>query len=148
MERGFRVRRVGVEDRDLVLAADVFDGPANPAGTARFLGEAGLADPRNILIIADLDGIVVGFASGTILDHPDKPRNLFIQELGVNEPAQRRGIASALLAALRAEGRAAGCRTSWVLTESGNAPARGVYAATGGQETTGVIMYDWEEPET
>jgi ribosomal protein S18 acetylase RimI-like enzyme len=147
MAGAYRVRRVGVADQDLVLAADVFDDPANAVSTARFLGDAALADPRNILMIAELDGAVVGFASGTILDHPDKPRNLFIQELGVNEPAQRRGIARALLEALRAEGRAAGCRVSWVLTESDNAPARGVYTATGGRETTGVVMYDWDEPE-
>lgn len=145
MADAWRIRRVGPEDQGLVLAADVFDGPAMALGTERFLGAPGAADPRNILIVAELDGAVVGFASGTILDHPDKPRNLFVQELGVNEAARRRGIARALLAALRAEGRAAGCAVSWVLTEEANGPARATYAATGGAETRGVVMYEWEE---
>jgi ribosomal protein S18 acetylase RimI-like enzyme len=128
-----------------VLAADVFDDPADALATARFLGLPGAADPHNILVLARLDGRVVGFASGTVLDHPDKPRNLFVQELGVNEDAQRRGIARALLAALRAEGRARGCKVSWVLTEGDNLAARATYTATGGAETADVVMYEWDE---
>jgi ribosomal protein S18 acetylase RimI-like enzyme len=128
-----------------VLAADVFDDPADALATARFLGTPGAADPRNLLVLARLDGRVVGFASGTVLDHPDKPRNLFVQELGVNEDAQRQGIARALLAALRAEGRARGCKVSWVLTDGNNRAARATYAGTGGAETTGVVMYEWDE---
>jgi ribosomal protein S18 acetylase RimI-like enzyme len=131
-------------DLDLVLAADVFDGPAQAVEVVRFLG-AGTADPRNILVVAGMGGQVVGFASGTVLDHPDKPRALYIQELGVNEAAQRQGIGRSLLAAIRAEGRARGCRVTWVLTEDDNAPARAIYAATGGAETTGVVMFDWDE---
>jgi GNAT superfamily N-acetyltransferase len=130
-----------------VLAADVFDDPAEALATARFLGSPGAADPRNILVLARLDGRVVGFASGTVLDHPDKPRNLFVQELGVNDDLQRRGIARALLAALRAEGRARGCKVTWVLTEGDNAAARATYAVTGGAETTDVVMYEWEEAD-
>jgi ribosomal protein S18 acetylase RimI-like enzyme len=145
MTEGWRVRRIGPEEADLVLGADVFDEPATALGTARFLGQPDHADPRNILIIAEMGGKVVGFASGTVLDHPDKSRNLFVQELGVNEEAQRRGIARALLAALRAEGRVLGCEVAWVLTEEDNAAARATYAATGGRETTGVVMYQWEE---
>jgi ribosomal protein S18 acetylase RimI-like enzyme len=133
------------EDKPDVLAADVFDNPAEALATARFLGTPGAADPRNILVLARLDGRVVGFASGTVLDHPDKPRNLFVQELGVNQEVQRRGIARALLAALRAEGRVRGCEVSWVLTEHDNLPARATYSATGGNETTGVVMYEWDE---
>jgi ribosomal protein S18 acetylase RimI-like enzyme len=135
------------EDAPDVLAADVFDNPAEALATVRFLGTPGTADPRNILVLARLDGRVVGFASGTVLDHPDKPRNLFVQELGVNEEVQRRGIARALLAALRAEGRLRGCAVSWVLTEQDNLPARATYAGTGAEETTGVVMYEWDEAE-
>ena len=80
-----------------------------------------------------------------MLDHPDKPRALFIQELGVNEEARRQGIAKALIAALRAAGRQRGCEVSWVLTEAENAAARAAYAAAGGLETTGVVMVEWDE---
>jgi ribosomal protein S18 acetylase RimI-like enzyme len=128
-----------------VLAADVFDDPANAPATARFLGTPGASDARNILVLAEMNGRIVGFASGTVLDHPDKPRNLFVQELGVNDEARRRGIARALMAALRSEGRARGCSATWVLTEEDNHAARATYAATGAEETTGVVMYEWKE---
>lgn len=129
----------------MVLAADVFDGPAQRAATASFLGQPDAADQRNILLLAELDGQIVGFVSGTVLDHPDKPRSLFLQELGVNETAQRRGIARALIERLRAEGRARGCLATWVLTEDGNVAARAAYRASRGTETTGVVMYEWDE---
>jgi ribosomal protein S18 acetylase RimI-like enzyme len=141
----WKIRLARPSDLPDVLAADVFDGPATAEATRAFLGSAGAADPRNILVLAELDGRLVGFASGTVLDHPDKPRNLFVQELGVNEEARRSGIARALLAALRTEGRARGCRATWVLTEDDNHAARATYAATGGAETAGVVMYEWDE---
>lgn len=127
------------------LAADVFDAPADAHSTACFLGTPGAEDPRNIFVLARIDDRIVGFASGTLLDHPDKPRTLFVQELGVNEEARRRGIARALRAALRAEGRARGCKASWLLTEADNLAARATYAAAGGTETTGVVMVEWQE---
>lgn len=139
------IRLAGPEDATRVLAASVFDGPAEAAATTRFLGTSGANDPRNILVLAEVEGHAVGFASGTVLDHPDKPTNLFVQELGVNVEAQRRGIARALLAALRAEGRLRGCVISWVLTEEDNHPARATYAATGGVETNGIVMFEWDE---
>lgn len=142
---GWTVRLARPSDAPELLGADIFDDLANAFSTTRFLGSAGAPDPRNILVVAEMAGRLVGFASGTVLDHPDKPRHLFVQELGVNEDARRRGIAWALLTALRAEGRARGCGTSWVLTEAGNGPARATYAATGGTETSGVVMYEWDE---
>jgi ribosomal protein S18 acetylase RimI-like enzyme len=142
------LRRLGPEDADAVLAADVFDLPATGDGTHRFLGDPGAADPRNILIVAERDGRILGFASGTVLDHPDKPRNLFVQEVGVNEDAQRRGIGRALVLALRDEGRKLGCQATWVLTDGDNAPARALYTSSGGVETTGVVMVEWPEDES
>ncbi len=128
-----------------VLAADVFDGPATAAGTRRFLGTPGTADQRNILMIAEQAGRIVGFASGTVTDHPDKPPSLFVQEVGVNEDAQRLGIGRALILALRAEGRNRGRRSSWVLTGPDNTAARALYNTTGGVETPGVVMVEWDE---
>ncbi len=140
-----KIALVRPEDVLAVLAADVFDGPAQRLATMRLLGEHGTADPCNILLLAERNDRVVGFACGTVLYHPDKPPNRFVQELGVNEEARRQGIARALIARLREEGRARGCTTTWVLTEAQNAPARATYVAAGGSETTGVVMYEWDE---
>lgn len=142
---GWTIRQLGPGDVAAVLAAEVFDGPATEAATRRYLGHPGAADPRNILLVAEQEGRIVGFASGTVLDHPDKAPSLFVQEVGVNDDARRKGIARALLAALRAEGRARGCRTTWVLTEGDNTPARALYTAAGGVETGGVVMIEWDE---
>lgn len=147
MTTDWQIRRLGPGDAVKVMAADVFDGPATQVGTLRFLGAPGAADCRNILMVAELAGEVVGFASGTVLDHPDKPPSLFVQEVGVNDNAQRRGIGRALVQALRAEGRKAGCTTSWVLTDTDNAAARALYTGTGGVETSGVVMVEWGEDE-
>jgi len=145
MSGAVTIRLAGPEAAARILAADVFDGPAQLEATARFLGEAGKADPRNILVLAEGDGKVVGFASGVVLDHPDKAPSLFITELGVNEPARRCGIGIALLQAIRAEGRRRGCTGSWVATEGDNAPARALYRTAGGRETEGITMYEWDE---
>jgi aminoglycoside 6'-N-acetyltransferase I len=137
------IQLAGPGDAAEVLAADVFDGPALPQAVARFLG----GGAANILMLARTGGRTVGFVSGTLLDHPDKPRALYVQELGVNEPAQRRGIGRALIAAIRAEGRARGATATWVLTEADNTAARALYAAAGGAETPDVVMFDWDEGE-
>lgn len=142
---GWRLHLAGPADRELILRADVFDGPAEADRVAAFMGTDDRPDPRSILILALGAGGVAGFVSGQVQDHPDKPRSLFIIELGVNEQARRQGIGAALVQAIRAEGRRRGCRSSWVLTEGGNAPARALYRAAGGAETADVVMYDWDE---
>lgn len=142
---GWQIRRAGAEDVAALLAADVFDEPADTGFIVAFLGSPGAPDPRNILLLAEIEGRAVGFASATVLDHPDKASQLFLQELGVNEEARRQGIGRALIAAIRDEGRKRGCTVTWVLTEADNVAARAAYAAAGGQETTGVVMVEWTE---
>jgi ribosomal protein S18 acetylase RimI-like enzyme len=145
MQPDWDIRTLEPEDVDLVLQADVFDGPARRDWARRTLGAVGQPDPRNLLLVAVRKGTVVGFVSGTIINHPDKPPTLFINELGVNAPAQRLGIGSALLQAIRHAGRQRGCLQSWVATEADNAAARALYRAAGGKETPDIVMYDWEE---
>ncbi len=89
------IERLGPEDRDRVLAAaTLFDGPARADWTPRFLAEDG-----HHLLIASVDGVDVGFVSGVETSHPDKGTEMFLYELGVDEPYRRRGIGRALVAA-------------------------------------------------
>ncbi len=69
-------------------------------------------------MIAQIDGEVVGLASGTILRHPDKTPSFFINEVGVHEDFQRQGMGSALSRALMDEARARGCHGIWLATEA------------------------------
>ena len=123
------VRILTTQDADLFgrVADDVFDAPVNPAYVAAFL-----ADPRHHIAAAIDAGVIVGFASGVDYIHPDKPAELWINEVGVAPTHRRRGIGRRILDCLLAHGRSIGCGTAWVLTETGNGPARALYAATGG----------------
>lgn len=141
----WRIRKVGPDDADQLLRADVFDGPAQSESVARFLGRPGAPDPRNLMLVAEVDSRIEGFATAILLDHPDKPLTLFLNELGVNEAFQRRGIGRALIEAIRAEGRALGCEASWVLTEGDNHAAQALYRASGGDETREIVMFGWDE---
>ena len=112
------------------VAPDVFDDPVDDRWSAEFL-----ADSRHHLAVAVDAGRVVGMASALHYVHPDKPPELWINEVGVAATHRRRGVGKQLLAALFGRGRELGCAEAWVLTERANAPARRLYASLGGQET-------------
>jgi ribosomal protein S18 acetylase RimI-like enzyme len=77
------------------VTLDVFDNPVNSKHLADFLD-----DPRHIMVVALEDGLVVGMASGAEYFHPDKPPQLWINEVGVSPAYQRRGIGRRLMGAL------------------------------------------------
>ena len=111
------------------IADDVFDDPIDPAWCVEFFG-----DPRHHLAVA-LDGtLVIGMASGVHYLHPDKPHQLFVNEVGVAEPYRSQGVGRGLVRTLLRHGTSLGCESAWVLTESSNAAARRMYAAAGGVE--------------
>ena len=101
-----------------------------------------LSDPRHHIVVALDGGIVVGMASAVHYVHPDKPAQLFINEVGVAPSHQRQGIASELIARLLAHGRALGCTEAWVAADEDNGPARALYAHAGGhEEPTRAVIY-------
>lgn len=108
---------------------DVFDHPVRADLLREFL-----AEPRNILVVAVVEGVVVGMASGLTYVHPDKPRAFFLNEVGVSARFHRRGIARRLIDAILERARGLGCHEAWVATEVDNLPARELYRATGGVE--------------
>jgi ribosomal protein S18 acetylase RimI-like enzyme len=111
------------------VAEDVFDEPINRTWAAEFL-----ADPRHHLAVAIADETVVGMASGVHYIHPDKPPELWVNEVGVSEAYQNQGIGRKLLHVLFARGREVGCAKGWVGTEVSNSIARRLYRAVGGVE--------------
>jgi ribosomal protein S18 acetylase RimI-like enzyme len=125
------IRIVTAAEADLLerVDDDVFDHPVQPALLADFL-----AHPSNLLAVALADGEVVGMASGIAYAHPDKPLQLFVNEVGVSSRFRRRGIGTRLVRTLLDHGRALGCTEGWVATEAGNRSARALYEAVGGVE--------------
>jgi ribosomal protein S18 acetylase RimI-like enzyme len=84
-------------------------------------------------------------ASGVHYVHPDKPPELFVNEVGVADAYQGRGIGGRVLRALLDRGRALGCAQAWVLTSPDNAPAVRLYAGAGGRpadEPTVLYAFD------
>ncbi len=123
------------------VAPDVFDKPIDPRWSAEFF-----ADARHHLAVA-LDGdLVVGMASAVHYVHPDKPPELWINEVGVASAYQQQGIGGRLLHALFDRARALGCGQAWVLTDWENEAARRLYASAGGREEPpdGAVLVTFE----
>ena len=114
------------------VAPEVFDRPIDPGLTREYL-----ADPRHHLAVAlareaGTDATVVGMASGFHYIHPDKPAELYINEIGVTPACQRQGIGAKLLRALFEHGRGLGCAQAWLARERSNRPAVALFEAEGG----------------
>jgi GNAT superfamily N-acetyltransferase len=123
---------VAVLDR---VAPDVFDDEVDAHWAREFV-----EDPRHHLAVA-LDGeTVVGMASAVHYVQPDKPPELWINEVGVAPTYQRQGVGRRLLEALFERGRELGCGEAWVLTDDENAAARALYAAVGGEESAAIMV--------
>jgi ribosomal protein S18 acetylase RimI-like enzyme len=140
------IRLLGPGDDGVLtrVAPDVFDEPVHPSWTAEFL-----QDPRMHLIVAVDRGTVVGFASGVHYLHPDKPPELFINEVGVAPSHHRQGLGQRVVQALLERGRALGCRLAWVLTSRTNTPAMRLYASLGGNDASeeAQVMFEFRLDE-
>jgi aminoglycoside 6'-N-acetyltransferase I len=109
------------------VAPEVFDNPIDPQLTREFL-----EDPRHHIAVAIDNGLVVGFASGVHYIHPDKPPELWINEVGLAPTHRRRGLGKGVLKALFEVGRAQNCTVAWVLTYRTNVAAMALYSSVGG----------------
>lgn len=120
------------------VAPDVFDGP-----TVATLCREFAADPRHHLAVAlDTDGRVVGMASGVHYVHPDKPPQMFVNEVGVAPGFEGQGIGRRLLAELLRRATELGCTEAWTATEPDNARAQALYARCGGvADPTPFVMF-------
>lgn len=127
----------------LANVADVFDNPVDEQLTAEFV-----SDPRHHLVVA-LDGnLVVGMCSGVHYVHPDKPAELWINEVGVAETHWRRGIGRQLVEKMLGVGRRLGIAQAWVLTERSNVAATALYASVPGSEPPeDCVLYAFNIPE-
>ena len=119
-DRRFHVRLLGPADAALLAGADpeLFDRPVDARWSAAFLG-----DPRHHIVVAVIEGRVVGSATAVHHMHPDRAPTLHILEVAVAHAHQRRGVAKAMIDVLLAHGRSLGCTTARVGTESDNTAA-------------------------
>jgi ribosomal protein S18 acetylase RimI-like enzyme len=125
------IRTLGPADMALVRAtpAGVFDHTPSHSLTAEFLN-----DPRHHLVAAIDSGQIVGFVSAVHYLHPDKPPELWINEVTVAHTHRQRGLGQQLMRATLALGRELGCHNAWVLTDHSTTPAMQLYRRAGGIE--------------
>ena len=141
----FTIKVLPASDISLLMkvADDVFDNPVDEKLAREFL-----EDPRHHIVVAIDDGVVIGFASAVHYIHPDKPPELWINEVGVAPTHQNKGVGKAILNELLQLGRRLGCVNAWVLTDRNNAAANGLYKSVGGRVAEGdTVMYEFETVE-
>ncbi|MGI9510176.1 MAG: GNAT family N-acetyltransferase [Geminicoccaceae bacterium] len=117
------------------LADGLFDDPIDRDRLNEFL-----VDPHHHLAIAQDGETIVGFASGVDYIHPDKARELWINEVSVASNYRRLGLGKAIIARLLEHGRGLGCAEAWVLTDASNKAARSLYRSSGGEESECVMV--------
>lgn len=104
------------------VTAGVFDRIVVPELAADFVN-----DPRHHMVVAVVGETIVGCASGVHYVHPDKPPELFINEVAVAPSHQRRGVGRRLVEELLAIAKELDCVEAWVLSESDNRAAERLY---------------------
>lgn len=134
------VRLLGPDEAAVLehILPDVLDNAVDPRYAAEFF-----ADPRHHLAAAIDGNTVVGMASALHYVHPDKPPELYINEVGVAPAYQHQGVGRALLRVLFAHGKTLGCTETWLGTDKKNAAARRMYAAAGGKEEDEEAVIVW-----
>ena len=109
------------------VAPGVFDNAVDGRWTAEFF-----ADGRHHLVVAADGDLIVAMASAVHYVHPDKPPQLWINEVGVAPSHQGRGIGRRLLDRLVQLAGDLGCTEAWVLTDRANIIAQRLYESAGG----------------
>lgn len=135
-----RILQKGEEDILAIPAPGVFDNDVDARLAREFL-----ADPHHHIAVALDNGVVVGMATAVDYIHPDKARELWINEVGTAPTHQGQGIGKRVMAAIIAHGKSIGCTVAWVLTDSDNTAARALYKSAGGEElSTDTVHVEWE----
>lgn len=124
---------------ELFNAINGMDGPPPVRMTAEIVRRDLLGpSPRATLLVAELDGAVVGFATGnTLYDSARAADCVFLNDLYVAPEARRRGAGRALVAALAAEARRRGACCLWWGVDLPDVEAARFYDALGAGDEGG-----------
>ena len=134
------IRNLGPEDAHILerVREGTIDNPVDPARAWGFL-----ATRVNEIVVALDRGDVIGFASGTVLMHPDKPKQFFVTGVGVHEEYRRQGVGTRLLERISDLAQDRGCENIWTVADGKNAEVRSFYKALGGSESGAKLAFEW-----
>lgn len=94
-----------------------------------------LANPNFLAMVAEQDGAVVGALAGYVLPKFEQARSEFyIYDLAVAQAHRRRGVATGLIEALKAECARRGVYVIFVQADYGDDPAVALYTKLGTRE--------------
>jgi len=133
------IRALSSGDTDrLIAASHLFDAPVDSELATSFL-----ARPGTHCLIAYVDDEPAGFVTGIEIAHPDKPTELLLYELGVDQRFRRCGIGTALSSELASVADSLAFRGMWVLTEADDAVALATYRAAGAGAPEKAALLEW-----
>jgi len=124
------------------IAEGVFDADLSAASLQSFLN-----DQRHHILVAKDGETIIGFISAVDCVHPDKARELWINEVGVARAWRGQGIGKRLLSMMLDHGRKLGCAEAWVLTEPENEAANALYRSIERARnlgSTAVVMHSFK----
>jgi ribosomal protein S18 acetylase RimI-like enzyme len=122
------------------IAPEVFDDEINLQYLGAFLG-----DPRHIMYLAVDNKVVVGMASAVEYFHPDKPPQLWINEVGVALSHRKQGIGRKLVQVLVTAAKDRGCIYAWLGTDMENVAAQACFSSVSEVENPQqFLLYEWE----
>lgn len=134
-----RIVRVGPENAALLdhVADGVFGDPVGPRRRDEYL-----AFPGSMLVVAHDGGRVVGQVKAAVHLHPDKPADLYVDEVAVAPSHRRQGIARRMLDEVERWARERGCADVWLAANTDNAEARALYGSFADSKSS--ILYFWD----
>lgn len=115
---------------------DLFDEPVKPN-----LLKAFLAESSHWLVVAVLDGQVIGKATAMVHKRPDKEDELYLDEIDVIPEFRQRGVGKRILVKMLELANERDCEECWLGTEKDNIPARKLYESNGAESEECVLYY-------
>lgn len=140
------IQRLNDATKELLenVAPDVFDHDICPASVEAFVN-----CPRHVMVLAVDAGQVVGMASGVEYFHPDKPRQFWVNEVGVTPERQNEGIGRTLVQALISVAEERSCVYAWLGTEQTNAAGNRCFSSVpNGEPPSEFMLYEWPLQES
>lgn len=143
---GIVIRRAGLDDLDAV--APLFDlyrvfyqQPSDPALARRFIGER-LQHEQSVVLLAEQDGVAVAFTQlFPSFSSVRAGRAWILNDLYVQAPARRNGIARSLLQAAADFARSDGAIRLELETDPDNRSAQALYRHMGWEPYEGTLRF-------
>lgn len=120
------------------IADEVFDNEIDAQRLATYL-----ESPGHLMIIAVCGRQVIGQVAAYVHRRPDEAPDVYIDNLGVAPPFQRRGVARRLVDEVLAWGKTLDCRQAWIVTDTENKAARALYEGLGAAAEP-IVMFSYK----